>query len=363
MKEFTFRYEGMHPGYPIGELAPEDRILFIDIETTGLSREHSDLYLIGCGFFDSDGYNTIQWFAQSPGEESLIIRRFTAFINGRFSLLVHYNGNHFDIPYLSYKAGKHGLENPLSGLDNYDIYAAVKPLKNILGLYSLRQRCIEQLLDINSDDPYTGRELIRVYHDYVKTQDEKLLHPLIYHNSEDLKGMGLILPILHYTSLKDTPLSYVSHEIHGFSDLSGNSHSEILADYTHSLNIPKSIMIKHDDIVISLRSDKTAVIRIPLISETLKHYYDDYKNYYYLPAEDCCILKEIASGVDSSRIENAKKETCYTKHSGLFIPAITAHNTLFRSDLSSKRSYIPYSENDASKILSSIGSEILRQTF
>lgn len=34
--------------YPIERLAPLDQILFLDIETTGLSADNSQLYLIGC---------------------------------------------------------------------------------------------------------------------------------------------------------------------------------------------------------------------------------------------------------------------------------------------------------------------------
>ena len=69
---------GINPGYPIEKYAPPENILFIDIETTGLSKEHTDLYLIGCGYFDENGYNTIQWFADSPLEEADIIKAFTS---------------------------------------------------------------------------------------------------------------------------------------------------------------------------------------------------------------------------------------------------------------------------------------------
>ena len=37
--------------YPIERLAPLDQILFLDIETTGLSADNSQLYLIGCAFY------------------------------------------------------------------------------------------------------------------------------------------------------------------------------------------------------------------------------------------------------------------------------------------------------------------------
>ena len=37
--------------YPLQNLAPVDRILFLDIETTGFLSSESAIYLIGCAFF------------------------------------------------------------------------------------------------------------------------------------------------------------------------------------------------------------------------------------------------------------------------------------------------------------------------
>ena len=48
------------------QLCGTENFLFIDIETTGLSKENANLYLIGCGYFKDNTYNTIQWFADSP---------------------------------------------------------------------------------------------------------------------------------------------------------------------------------------------------------------------------------------------------------------------------------------------------------
>ena len=357
MQCFTNHYPDIHPGYPIGELAPLERILFIDIETTGLSREHTDLYLIGCGWFAEDGYHTIQWFADSPADEQAVIEQYSDYVRNRFTLLVHYNGNHFDIPYLRYKAEKYNLPDPFEGIGSYDIYCAIKPYKNTLGLSSLRQRAIEQLLDINSADPYTGRELITVYHKYVKKPSRELLDPLIFHNSEDLKGMAYILPILYYTDIDSLRLEYVSYEIHDFKDYNGTDCSEILISCRHNLNIPVSFRTGRGNILISVRSDNTALIRLPVLNGTLKLFYENYKDYYYLPSEDCCVHKAVASGVDPAHRENARKDNCYTKYTGRFIPLLANTNysdnktALFRDSWDSDDLYIAYKEDTLDDII------------
>ncbi len=91
-------FKDIQPLYPLERFTRPENILFIDIETTGLSRESTTLYLIGCGYFDSEGYHTIQWFADSPGEEPEIITAFAGYIRDRFTCLMHFNGNRFDVP-------------------------------------------------------------------------------------------------------------------------------------------------------------------------------------------------------------------------------------------------------------------------
>lgn len=357
-------FKDIQPLYPLEHFARPDRILFIDIETTGLSRESTTLYLIGCGYFDTDGYHTIQWFADSPDEEPEIITAFADYISDRFTCLMHFNGNRFDVPYLKHRALSHGIPDPLGSLESIDIYAFVKPYKKLLGLPSLRQRSIEQFLNINSDDPYTGKELIGVYHSYVRSPSDELLAPLLYHNSEDLKGMAYILPILHYTKLKELKLSYVSHTLHSFSDYMGQEQCEILAEYTHDAVIPVSFNTGTDRIRLSLRKNRTALLRLPVFRGELKKFYQNYRDYYYLPEENCCIHRSVASGVSKERRVDAKKETCYTKHSGLFIPSISSDPSMtLRTDYSSKELFVPYSDDKAETLLSDIGCSIISYIF
>ena len=43
--------ENFSISYPLNRIAPIERILFIDIETTGFTARSSYLYLIGCAYF------------------------------------------------------------------------------------------------------------------------------------------------------------------------------------------------------------------------------------------------------------------------------------------------------------------------
>ena len=49
--------------YPLEQLAPLDKILFVDIETTGFAAKSSILYLIGCAWYNGNHWMVTQWLA------------------------------------------------------------------------------------------------------------------------------------------------------------------------------------------------------------------------------------------------------------------------------------------------------------
>lgn len=61
-------------------------------------------------------------------------------------------------------------------------------------------------------------------------------------------------------------------------------------------------------------------MRIPLYHGELKYFYPNYKDYYYLPAEDMAIHKSVAAYVDKNHRTQATAATCYSKKSGCFLP-------------------------------------------
>jgi hypothetical protein len=51
-------------------IGPASDLLFIDIETTGLSRENNHVYLIGCAYYQPEGWHMIQWFDNTGIDEN-----------------------------------------------------------------------------------------------------------------------------------------------------------------------------------------------------------------------------------------------------------------------------------------------------
>jgi len=72
----------------------------IDIETTGLNPERSSFILGGLVVPDAKGKKAIQLLSESKDEETALIRSYLFELKD-LDVLVSYNGDHFDLPFLT----------------------------------------------------------------------------------------------------------------------------------------------------------------------------------------------------------------------------------------------------------------------
>ena len=86
--------------YPLERLGDPEKLVFFDIETTGFSAGYNTVYLIGCIWPEGDQLRFIQWFADTKTAETDVLNAFFEFLKN-FRTLVHFNGDMFDIPFVS----------------------------------------------------------------------------------------------------------------------------------------------------------------------------------------------------------------------------------------------------------------------
>lgn len=304
--------------YPYEKLGPLEELLFVDIETTGFLARSSSLYMIGCAYYRENQFHTIQWFAENYQEEELLVYHFFNFAS-EYTTLVHFNGNHFDIPYLQAKCDQFDLTFDFKKLKGIDIYKRLLPYKSFLKLGSMKQKAIEDLMGITRDDTYTGGQLISVYTDYVEDPSEFSLQLLLLHNYEDLRGMIQIVPILAVSDLFNEPIKVEKAGRNPYRDINGNQLSEIIMEIRLPEKLPIPISYGWTDCYFSAEGNK-GKLRISLFEGELKYFYPDYKDYYYLPSEDIAIHKSVATYVDKGHREQAKASNCYGKKTGQFLP-------------------------------------------
>lgn len=271
--------------YTIG--APED-VLFFDIETTGLSARSAGLYLIGVLTYtaaasiaeesntasssdeaqisavpsahraanaptsstaspdtsapEAAGHWTLlQYFCEDVADEPAVLQAFFELLRTK-KILISYNGDGFDIPFLRHMVEQYGLRAPrphhstalhdrvdcpatdgsaiadarplysFDTVESFDLFKKFRPLKRLLGLPDLKLKSCERFLGIDREDRFTGGELIEVYFEWQKTKVPALLDTLLLHNAEDIANLPNLLPLLRYRALPHSDFQLRAHE-------------------------------------------------------------------------------------------------------------------------------------------------------
>lgn len=293
-----------------------DSFLFFDIETTGFSKDNTILYLIGCGYFIENGFQFIQWFNDDGTSEEEILLAFHDILKQKDWQLVTFNGNSFDIPYLKRHYELNELPCDIESFPSLDFYQFLKPFQMTHG----KQKDWEHFLELYREDIYDGGQLIAVYKEYLMNKEEALLHNLLLHNEEDLLGMKYLLPLFSYRMLLSKDLSLI--KVSPGESLFEKGTGSIAISCKLPLALPKPLNFSTSIGSISTNKNDSSIliISLPYIEETLKHFFKDYRNYYYLPEEDRAVHKSVGCYVERKYRRAAKASTCYIKKEGIFLP-------------------------------------------
>lgn len=283
-------------------------IIAFDIETTGFAAETTQLYLIGVASYSNNKWIITQLFNDDGKSEKQIIECFFAMLKGS-KYLFNYNGDGFDIPYITKKINQYNMDYKFDECESIDLYKHIKPFKSLLHLDNLKQKSIERYLGLNRLDKYSGGDLIKVYSDYLKNGSDIGKKLVLQHNYEDLEGLLCCSSLLSYEKFKLGCFSV--------KKMSVNNH-KLVFHINIEYPFPKRISLGKNDIIITGYQNEVS-ISVPILDEELKFFFDNYKDYYYLPIEDMAVHKSVASFVDKNYRVAAKKETCYQKKYGHFI--------------------------------------------
>lgn len=317
---------------------PNGQVCFFDIETTGLSPRVSSLYLIGAAYVREGSWQLVQWFADDYTSEEAILRSFANF-SSDIDIFVHYNGSTFDVPYLEKKYQSYHLPSPFTGKTSFDIYRQIRSKKLHFPTKDRKLTTMEQLMGFQRHDTYSGRDCIRLYTDYMHLKyfrNPKAVQKkecLLLHNYEDLFGTILCTGLLSYDRYEPQQPSYAIEEREiCFSD-----------QLPHS--VPFSLHYEENEIRYEYEENWIR-IHVPLLKDTLYHFFPDYRNYYYLPREDMAVHKSVGTYVDPAFRERANATNCYIKKTGTFLPlpeGIAWSAPVFSFTKKGNRVYIPCS--------------------
>lgn len=414
--------------YTIG--APED-VLFFDIETTGLSARSAGLYLIGMLTYTVDAsitkerntsaptssittspdssepeaaghWTLLQYFCEDVADEPAVLQAFFELLRTK-KILISYNGDGFDIPFLRHTVEQYGLHTPrphrstalqeradrvdcvdcpatdgsaiadarplysFDTVESFDLFKKFRPLKRLLDLPDLKLKSCERFLGIDREDRFTGGELIEVYFEWQKTKVPALLDTLLLHNAEDIANLPNLLPLLRYRSLPHsdfqlraheclqdgtTPLVHLSFTLlspmppsaHAPAENGAREATDDRRQHWPALTLPKPMDLRGD--FWALHAEGSAVeLYVQLFEGERKLFFADFEHYYYLPAEDQVIHQSLAEFVDRSARKKACARNCYQRVSGCFLPECSeVYTPALRAEYRDKLRYAQYSD-------------------
>ena len=325
-------------------------LLFWDIETTGFSAKNSICYLIGFVYYKEGKWNYCQFLTEFPEEEPTIIDQFSSILK-QYTIIVHFNGDGFDIPFLKTRSQLLKLKIDFSSMISIDLYQYAKKAHKLLKLEQYKQKNIEHFMGINRTDRFGGGDLIYVYNTFVQ---KKMLNEehnneqsiLLLHNQADICALPQLSTIVRYSMLSEIILfSTLDWTLNDTKDFTGNIVKELTFTATLPNFMPTAVSYGKEPFYIKLY-DNILKLRIKLYQGELRHFYKNYKDYYYLPSEDIAVHKSVSFYVDKNYRIQAKASTCYIRKKGIFVPQ-TSDLILpeFIQNISDKTSYFEFTKD------------------
>ena len=169
-----------------------------DIETTGLYPTRDRI--ISASFTDPDGQELRQYFSDSSATEYLTVSAIMSEMDD-CDVLITYNGQSFDVPFVLARAKKFGLAESLPPVQQADIYRWLKaywPLAQ--SLPSLSQKSVEKALGLDDSrtDMINGGECVRLYSEYINLDRQEAKELILLHNGDDVRQLAAVTQALSF---------------------------------------------------------------------------------------------------------------------------------------------------------------------
>ena len=179
------------------------RVVFFDIETTGLSGGAGTLaFLAGCGWFEDGDFRVRQFFLAGPAGEPALLDALDGIFRSA-SLLVTYNGRSFDVPTMDTRWAFHRTETPTGEVPHFDMLPPARklwgrreedPRETIPGVASgCSLSSLERaVLGVHRLRDVPGLEIPSRYFRFLRTGNPAVIDGVIEHNRYDLLSLAAL---------------------------------------------------------------------------------------------------------------------------------------------------------------------------
>lgn len=171
------------------------RLLFLDIETTGLGGAGAMVFLVAIGHVEAGALRMRQYLAESPAEEAALLDALVEDVHASIPrpILVTYNGRTFDAPMLDSRATMHRRRFGFDSLPHVDVLPPARTLYR-----GWLPSC--RLLDVESrvlgvtrpSADVDGAEVPAWYFRFLRSGDMRFVEPIASHNLLDVLSLAAL---------------------------------------------------------------------------------------------------------------------------------------------------------------------------
>lgn len=166
--------------------------IFIDIETTGLSRKYSDIISITVLLYEDNKYKIYQIFCQYKVDQPAALKYLKDLIKSK-KYIITYNGNSFDIPFLAEKAEQNNVNIDFDCLIKIDLYNYMQRLKYKINTVDLKLKTVEKYFCIDRKDTLGGKDVLTLYQAYQLEPRKEFSYLILKHNYEDVYNLPFVM--------------------------------------------------------------------------------------------------------------------------------------------------------------------------
>lgn len=164
---------------------------FIDIETTGLSREYSNIISITVLLYEKSCCYVHQIFCEYKIDEPEALKYLRDLV-GTKKYIITYNGNSFDIPFIVSKYQKYSINFNFDSFIKIDLYNWMRQFKNKFEIENLKLKTVEQHFNIKREDTLCGEDIITLYEAYRLEPRKEFSYLILQHNYEDVFNLPIL---------------------------------------------------------------------------------------------------------------------------------------------------------------------------
>jgi len=164
-------------------------ILFLDTETTGLSRGAGTVaFLVGVGYFTEHHFVVEQYLMRDYDEELFMLEDIASLLQS-FPVLATFNGRTFDMPILQTRLLLNRHQETSESVHADVLFPSRRVWKLRLKQCTL-QRLEETLLGIEREDDIPGALIPQTYFQYLKNRDFEPIRRIMVHNRQDIVSLS-----------------------------------------------------------------------------------------------------------------------------------------------------------------------------